>query len=185
MEKEISIQLNNDLVVKAYDPSSHAEIVNVNRNMDILGGRYIVVFKGKVIFQFIAATDFDSSIALYKIGNLREYFQPKINMFRFWLNDGLDITSTDMMQFDDADISYMLNSFPYRFKLIKYVMQLFITELKKIFNFGSFSERERKITNTTASYFIDNPIDKHDEEMRNILQDIYASNINRHFTYSR
>lgn len=169
-KREIGIELTNELSIK---PETQYKS-NVF-GFDVI--QYVARYNDVPLFEFDCKMNLNKHDPFDKDGT--RYFE-----FEF-KEEQLHITSEYMIDFKDDDVKYLMKEFPYYFKLIKYVMHLFISELKSIFSIRDDYRSNNNDFTKDKIFFIEQPIDDDDKKMYDILQNIYASRLKGHFNRKR
>jgi hypothetical protein len=152
---ELGIKLTDDLIVQpAY----------INGDDTSYRNEYDVTFKGKTIFRFHPS------------------YSEKLRL-TFTFPDGLTIESEYLIDFFDDDVRYLMNNFPFYLKIIKYVMNFFLIELKNSLSFEVTENENRRYYNSII--FFEEPMNDADREMSKLLQEIHLSNTRTGFGQPR
>jgi hypothetical protein len=152
---QLGIELTNDLIVQpAY----------MNGDDTSYRNEYEVTFKGKTIFRFHPS------------------YSEKLRL-TFTFPDGLTIESEYLIDFFDDDVRYLMNNFPFYLKIIKYVMNFFLIELKNSLSFEVTENENRRYYNSII--FFEEPMNDADREMSKLLQEIHYSNTSTGFSKPR
>jgi len=155
---QLGIKLTDDLIVQPihqYDDEFGYETRGMND--------YLVTFKGKTIFSFHPS------------------YSEKLRL-TFTFPDGMFIESETLIEFFDDDVRYLMNNFPFYLKIIKYVMNFFLLELKHSLDM-QVKNNNRRYYNSII--FFEEPVNDADREMSKQLQEIHLSNTRTGFGQPR